>query len=152
MASAERELLASPGEVWAFLAEPTQLADWWPGVVAVEPDRRGFAAGARWRVERRDTEAGLLRLPSSGRIGPTRVDTLVTGELVPERRWSFELVASTRVDRSVSVSLSLAPATAGRTLVTVEVVSRRGFGAGDRRTARAATERLYGLLQTSAAV
>jgi uncharacterized protein YndB with AHSA1/START domain len=152
MANVERELLAAPQEVWAFLAEPTQLADWWPGVVAIEPDRRGFAAGARWHVERRDTEAGLLRLPASGRIGATRTDTLVTGELVHERRWSFELVTSTRVDRSVSVELSLVPAPAGRTLLTVKVVSRRGFGAGDRRTARAAADRLYALLQTSAAL
>ena len=28
---AERELLAPPADVWAFLAEPHHLPDWWPG-------------------------------------------------------------------------------------------------------------------------
>ena len=33
-----------------FLAEPYHLADWWPGISGVEPDRRGLAPGARWKV------------------------------------------------------------------------------------------------------
>ena len=49
-AEAERELLAARADVWAFLAEPYHLADWWPGIPRVEPDRRGFAPGARWQV------------------------------------------------------------------------------------------------------
>ena len=32
-------------DVWAFLAEPYHLSDWWPGITGVEPDRRGFAPG-----------------------------------------------------------------------------------------------------------
>jgi uncharacterized protein YndB with AHSA1/START domain len=47
---AARTLLAPLSDVWAFLAEPYNLADWWPGVSGVEPDRRGLAPGARWKV------------------------------------------------------------------------------------------------------
>ena len=32
---AARELLAPREDVWAFLAEPHHLADWWPGIAAV---------------------------------------------------------------------------------------------------------------------
>ena len=48
--TAERVLLAPLDDVWDFLAEPYNLADWWPGIAGVEPDRRGLAAGARWKV------------------------------------------------------------------------------------------------------
>src|ERR1043165_1467126 len=47
---ASRELLAPPEDVWGFLAEPNHLGDWWPGVTAVRPDRRGLAPGARWQL------------------------------------------------------------------------------------------------------
>ena len=58
--AAERELLASRADVWAFLAEPQHLADWWPGHRGVEPDRRGLAEGARWEVVG-DSQPALLR-------------------------------------------------------------------------------------------
>ena len=48
--SASLELLAPRADVWGFLAEPYHLSDWWPGITGVEPDRRGFAPGARWKV------------------------------------------------------------------------------------------------------
>ena len=51
---ASRELLASRADVWKVLAEPYNLASWWPGIGGLEPDRRGFAAGARWHVVGRD--------------------------------------------------------------------------------------------------
>src|SRR5206468_12321584 len=47
--SASRELLARRPDVWGVVAEPYHLADWWPGVAGVQPDRRGSAAGARWQ-------------------------------------------------------------------------------------------------------
>src|SRR5207249_873445 len=50
---AARELLASRADVWAFLSEPYRLSDWWPGILGLEPDRRGFAPGARWKVRYR---------------------------------------------------------------------------------------------------
>jgi uncharacterized protein YndB with AHSA1/START domain len=49
-AEATRELEASRSDVWGFLTEPNHLADWWPGITSVRPDRRGLAPGARWEV------------------------------------------------------------------------------------------------------
>jgi hypothetical protein len=57
-----RSLLATRGDVWALVAEPFHLPDWWPGYSGVEPDRRGLAEGARWTVLRSRTP-GLLRKP-----------------------------------------------------------------------------------------
>lgn len=77
------ELLATPRDVWRFLAEPYHLADWWPNLVAVEPDRRGLAAGARWRV--RSSEATLFRRADSQ-------DTLLVVAAEPASRLAFEFV------------------------------------------------------------
>ncbi len=67
--AATRELLAPPEHVWRFLAEPLHLADWWPGVRAVRPDRRGLAPGARWQLTAGTQTGGLvsafLRRPES---------------------------------------------------------------------------------------
>src|SRR5213082_3484907 len=49
-AEATRDLDASRADVWGFLAEPYHLADWWPEISSVRPDRRGLAPGARWEV------------------------------------------------------------------------------------------------------
>jgi uncharacterized protein YndB with AHSA1/START domain len=59
---ATRHLVAPREDVWALLAEPYHLSDWWPGYTAIRPDRRGVAVGARWTVVRSAT-AGLLRRP-----------------------------------------------------------------------------------------
>jgi uncharacterized protein YndB with AHSA1/START domain len=59
---ATRNLVAPREDVWALLAEPYHLSDWWPGYSAIRPDRRGVAVGARWAVVRSAT-AGLLRRP-----------------------------------------------------------------------------------------
>ena len=87
MTEASRELLASRKDVWRFLAEPNHLTDWWPGVRGVEPDRRGFAAGARWRVTRRGRR-GLLPRPDGGLNGRAHAETLVIDELVPKASWA----------------------------------------------------------------
>lgn len=58
--AATQELLAPPGDVWKFLAEPNHLSDWWPGVHGVRPDRRGLAPGARWEVTVRPQGRGIL--------------------------------------------------------------------------------------------
>jgi len=151
MASATRELLAAPAEVWAFLAEPHHLADWWPGVVAVEPDRRGFASGARWRVVRRGPR-GLLGGSAGSFLGPARSETLVIGELSPGSRWAWSLHREGRGSRlggPVAVAVELSASQPGRTRVRVEVASR-GFVSSDRLTARTAADRLYELVQTAA--
>jgi uncharacterized protein YndB with AHSA1/START domain len=59
-------LLAPRGDVWALVAEPHHLSDWWAGYRAVRPDRRGLAEGARWTVVRSlDAGLGLFRKPES---------------------------------------------------------------------------------------
>ena len=72
---ASRELLAARPDVWAFLAEPHHLADWYPGISGVTPDRRGSAAGARWKIVA-SNEPTLLRRPraagTSSSPPPTR--------------------------------------------------------------------------------
>jgi uncharacterized protein YndB with AHSA1/START domain len=92
--AAERELLAPIEDVWAFLAEPYNFADWWPGVSGVEPDRRGLAPGARWRVVA-PNEPSLLRRPlASG--------TLLVVDVVPMRRIVFQLPAE-RIDAEIEL-------------------------------------------------
>jgi len=72
--TASRELLAPRQDVWALVAEPYHLPDWWPAYVGVEPDRLGLAVNARWTVRRADAP-GLLRRPGGeGLIVITRVD------------------------------------------------------------------------------
>ena len=107
-ARASRELLASPEDVWLYLSEPYYLSDWWPRIATVEPDRRGFAAGARWSI--RSSEPTYFRRAASE-------DILLVHEVRPMSVFAFELVnaklkaelmleqtgpAVTRADLSVS--------------------------------------------------
>lgn len=57
-----RVLLAPREDVWALLAEPFHLPDWWPGYTGVQPDRRGLQENARWEVVR-SPRPGFLRKP-----------------------------------------------------------------------------------------
>ena len=50
---ATRELLAPRPDVWGFLGEPFHLADWWPGIAGVQPDRRGLGRGRTLAGRRR---------------------------------------------------------------------------------------------------
>src|SRR5436305_1958862 len=60
---ATRELLAPRADVWRFLSEPYNLADWWPGISGLQPDRRGLAPGARWQILG-DNRPSLFRKPN----------------------------------------------------------------------------------------
>jgi hypothetical protein len=62
MIEASRVVLASREDVWALIAEPFNLSDWWPAYSGVTPDRRGLDEGARWTVMRSGTP-GFLRKP-----------------------------------------------------------------------------------------
>jgi hypothetical protein len=73
MRSASRVLLARREDVWALVAEPYNLPDWWPGYSGVEPDRRGLAENARWTVLRSRTPGFLRRPRGSGLIVIRRV-------------------------------------------------------------------------------
>ncbi len=76
---------APRAEVWAILAEPLHLPDWWPGLYAVEPDRRGFAPGARW---------GAVAARRNPFFGRRRVDTaLLIRDVENYERWTWHLVS-----------------------------------------------------------
>jgi uncharacterized protein YndB with AHSA1/START domain len=136
-AHASVELLAKPEDVWRFLAEPYHLADWWPNLVAVEPDRRGLAAGARWRVS--SHRATLLRRADSE-------DTLLVVAADPGSRVAFEFVRS-----RLRVDLALTPSGADRTRAELQVTGPLllGFSRG---IATTALTRLHNLVQTAATV
>src|ERR687895_990430 len=106
----ERELLAEPQDVWAFVSEPHHLAAWWPGIAAVEPDRRGFAPGARWTV-RGGPRPGLLRRAHGSQL-------LLVREIEPRERFAFHLTRD-RLD----VELRLARSGPDRTLAHLTVRS-----------------------------
>jgi uncharacterized protein YndB with AHSA1/START domain len=130
---AERVLLAPVDDVWRFLAEPYHLSDWWPGISGVEPDRRGLAAGARWKVQ----GPSYLRKPETARM-------LLVRAVVPHELVSFELPN----DR-IGVEVHLRATDENRTSVTVAVDGR--FLIGPRsRLAADALARLYDLVQTAA--
>jgi len=133
---AQRELAASLEDAWGFVAEPYHLADWWPGIAAVDPDRRGLAAGARWQVRGTDRPT-LLR-----RAGRTRL--LVVVDVEPPHRFRFRLLAE-----RIEAELILVEAAPDRTLATLTVVGPWLVGLG-RSFPRKALERLHALCQFSA--
>jgi hypothetical protein len=119
--------------VWGFVAEPYHLSDWWPGIAGVEPDRRGLAEGARWKVQG----------PSYLKRSETPA-VLVVREVVPLRRFSFELLRE-----RLGVELELAPEGRGRTRAVLTVEGRVLWGPR-RVLAKHALLRLYDLVQTAA--
>jgi uncharacterized protein YndB with AHSA1/START domain len=126
---ASRVLLASRKDVWGFFAEPNHLIDWWPGILGVVPDRRGFAPGARWavRVQTQNVFTGR----------GIRESLLLIREVEPYERWAWHLLAG-----KVEVELRL-QSRGDNTLVTCEAKGRRA-----RPTE--ALQRLYDLVQTAA--
>jgi uncharacterized protein YndB with AHSA1/START domain len=132
---ADRILLAPIDDVWAFLAEPYNLADWWPGVSGVEPDRRGLAPGARWGVLSSD-KPGYFRKPMAA-------GTLIVLDVQPMRSLAFQLTAD-RLD----AELTLEAVDEARTKVSLIVDGpwliglRRAFPVQ-------ALAQLYSLLRTS---
>jgi uncharacterized protein YndB with AHSA1/START domain len=133
--AAERTLLAPVQDVWAFLAEPFHLPDWWPGVSGVQPDRRGLAPGARWQVLGPDRPTLFKKPDASG--------VLLVLDVVPMRRIAFQLTAQ-RLD--AELELSPAPDDETRARLTVEapyMLVRRSFP-------HTALQRLFDLVQTGA--
>jgi uncharacterized protein YndB with AHSA1/START domain len=127
---ASLELHAPRADVWRFIEEPYHLPDWWPGITGVEPDRRGFAPGARWKVV--TTKRNVF-------VGPRTVETmLLVRDVEPFERFSFHVLA-TKLDAEVRLR-STAP---DRTEVTV---------AADRGSPARAVRRLYDLVQTAASM
>ena len=87
--AADRIIVAPIDDVWSFLAEPYNLADWWPGVSGVEPDRRGLAPGARWKVIGPNQPSYFRRPQATG--------TLVVLDVSPLVRIAFQLTGE-RID------------------------------------------------------
>jgi uncharacterized protein YndB with AHSA1/START domain len=138
---AARELLAPPEDVWAFLAEPYNLADWWPGIVGLRPDSRGLAPGARWHIvgDNRPTV-----FPGFSLRKPNMTGTLLVTAVEPGRRLAFHLAGE-----HIDVELTLEPRGHDHTLAVLTVDGPRLIGL--RRTLpQRALARLYALCQTAA--
>jgi hypothetical protein len=134
-AAASRELLASRADAWRFIAEPHHFADWWPGVAAVRPDRRGVAEGARWEVHGTDRPTLFRRATSSGML-------LVRG-VTPQERFAWTLTAD-----HLDVELRLEAAGPDRTVASLEVEAPWLMGLS-RSLPRRALNRLHALCQTA---
>jgi len=132
--AADRTILAPLDDVWAFLAEPYNLADWWPGVSGVEPDRRGLAPGARWKVIGPDRPSYFRR--------PQMTGTLVVLDVVPRERIAFQLTGD-RIDADLMMRAVDAKST------EVSLIVDGPFLIGLRRRFPAeALGRLHSLLRT----
>ncbi len=130
MSTGSIELLAARADVWSFLAEPYHLTDWWPGITGVEPDQRGFAPGARWKVIA--TRRNIL-------LGSASKESLLLIRAIdPYERWAWHLVA-TKLD----VEISLQATAEDRTVATI-TLSKGSPGL--------ALKRLYDLCQTAASL
>jgi uncharacterized protein YndB with AHSA1/START domain len=136
---ARRVLPATVEDVWAMLAEPERLADWWPGIGAVEPTvRRALAPGALWRVEGgRSGRVTFRRQPIVG-------GNLLVLEVVPLQRVAFQLMSE-----RIGAVLELAPHDDG-TGATLSVEAPR-FSGVRRDFPSQALSRLAALVRPAAA-
>jgi hypothetical protein len=134
--TATQELLASRGDVWSFLSEPYNLPDWWPGISGLQPDRRGFAPGARWQVLG-ENRPSLLRRPNM-------TGTLLVLAVEPYERFAFQLTGE-RLD----ADLTLRETQPDRTEARLTVSGPFLVGLKRSMPERALT-RLHGLIQTAA--
>ena len=134
--AADRLILAPVDDVWAFLAEPYNLADWWPGVAAVTPDRRGLAPAARWKLHA-PMRPSLLRRPASESM-------LQIIEVEPPLRVTWYMTVE-RLDVEIWLE------DAGNHHTNVELTVSGPFMVGLRRSfPKTALNRLYALCQTAA--
>ena len=130
-------LLASREDVWAIVAEPYHLPDWWPAYTGVEPDRRGLVEGARWTVLRSRTP-GFLRKPRG------------KGLIVIQRVSPGEELAWLDLSQNVEAGLRLEDEGRGtRATAFVDGPLWRLLAEGARGLPRLAVARLYDLCQTA---
>ncbi len=134
--TASRELLAPRRDVWAFVAEPHNLPNWWPKVGGVVPDRRGLAAGARWQVIA-PQEPTLLRRPAAE-------DQLVIVAVEREAKLAFRLVKE-----KLDVELRIEAAGPERTRAELDVKGSWWAGLSPA-LPREALDRIWSLCQTAA--
>jgi uncharacterized protein YndB with AHSA1/START domain len=135
--TASRVLLASREDVWAIVAEPYHLPDWWPAYSGVEPDRRGLVEGARWTVLRSRTP-GFLRKPRG------------KGLIVIQRVSPSEELAWLDLSQNVEAGIRLEDEGRGtRATAFVDAPLWRLLAEGARGLPRLAVARLYDLCQTA---
>lgn len=134
--SHELVLLAPVEDAWRFATDPHLLADWWPGLAALEPDRRGLAEGGRWQV-RHTERPGLVRRAAAEEL-------LLVRAVEAHRLFAFHLTG-----QKLDCELRLDPIGEQRTRVSLTV--RCGFLVGFQRALpRTALGRLHALCQTGA--
>jgi uncharacterized protein YndB with AHSA1/START domain len=146
--AAEQTLLAPLDDVWTFLADPYRLADWWPGIRGIQPDRRGLAPGARWTIQGGDVMSGEPLRPLFGPgmfKRPDAAGTLLITDVVQGVRIAFRLV-----NEHIAAEIELAPVDSTHTKVTISVDA--SWPAVRRSYAKEAARRLYDLLQTGAEI
>ena len=134
--TAERELLAPREDVWAFLSEPTRLADWWPGIQGVHPDRRGLAPGARWQIHGRARSNALV----GPKFSVPGMIVFLEVQRPAHVSWRF-------IDDKYDVELSLRESRPDRTLARL-TVSGPIFGGLRRSIPQRALTQLHALCQT----
>ena len=133
---ATRDLLAPRADVWRFLSEPYNLPDWWPGISGLQPDRRGFAPGARWQVLG-DNRPTFFRKPNMS-------GTLIVIAVEQYQRFAFHL-SGERLDAEIVLSEPEPDVTRARLTVTGP------FLVGLKRSMPTkALTRLHALVQTAA--
>lgn len=141
MIEAAGEIESPRADVWALVAEPYHLPDWWPGYQGVKPDRRGLAENARWEVLRSSSPGFLRRPGAKGLIVVTRV--------IPgwELGWYD-------VQQALDARIALDNAGTDRTRATVAVDGAwwRLYAEGARNLPHRALARLQALCQTAAAL
>jgi uncharacterized protein YndB with AHSA1/START domain len=131
-----RDLLAPRADVWRFLAEPYNLPDWWPGISGLQPDRRGFAPGARWQVLG-DNSPTFFRKPNMS-------GTLIVMAVEQYERFAFHL-SGERLDAEIVLSEPEPDVTRARLTVSGP------FLVGLKRSMPTkALTRLHALVQTAA--
>ncbi len=131
-----RVVAAPPEHVWAVVASPERLPEWWPHVQRVEE-----AGPKAWTT--------VLASPKGGRA--LRADfTLVHSEHPRRRSWRHEVAATPfeRVLTSSITELELEPAPDGATAVSLsEQLGLRGFARlGGGQIRRATRRKLNGAL------
>jgi hypothetical protein len=138
---AEKVLLSPRQDVWAVIAEPYNLPDWWPAYSGVQPDRRGLSPGARWEVVR-SRSPGFFRSPEGRGL-------IVIQEVDPGLALAWRDVA-----QQLDCGVRLANAGEGRTRATLHVDGPvwRIWLEGGHGLPKLAAERLYDLCQTAASL